>query len=249
VRILWHEVKAQQRLFWRSRELAFFTFALPLILYVLLASVNRDEEIDGVSGADYLLAGMIGYGAAAIGFGGLSILLVWRRELGILKRLRATPVPARTLIAGLLVAMLVSFAIETVAIVALGAGLFDASMPERPLSLAGLVILGAAAFAALGLGTAGLVKSADAVSPVVNAVYLPMAFLSGSFFSPEAFPELLQRVADVLPLTYYIQLVRGVMVDGEAIWFDPAALAVVAAWGLVGMVVAIRTFGWEPRQR
>jgi hypothetical protein len=73
VRLLWHELRNQQRLFWRNRELAFFTFMLPLILYVMLGSVNRDEQIEGVSGGDYLLAGMIGYGAAAIGFGALAM--------------------------------------------------------------------------------------------------------------------------------------------------------------------------------
>ena len=249
MRLLLHELKAQQRLFWRSRELAFFTFALPLILYVMLASMNQDDQISGVSGPDYLLAGMIGYGAAAIGFGGLSIVLVLRREAGILKRLRATPLPAWTYVAALLVSILISFAIETLSLVALGVGLFDASTPDRVVSIAALVVLGAAAFAALGIAAAGLVRSADAVSPAVNAIYLPMAFLSGSFFSPEAFPEFLQRIADVLPLTYYIELVRGVMVEGERIWDDPSALAIVTAWGVAGMLVAIRTFGWEPRER
>ena len=65
-----HELRAQQRLFWRSRELAFFTFALPIILFFLLGSVYGDDEVDGIAGAEYLLAGMLGYGAASTAFAG-----------------------------------------------------------------------------------------------------------------------------------------------------------------------------------
>ncbi|HZB23479.1 MAG TPA: ABC transporter permease [Gaiellaceae bacterium] len=249
MRLFLHELRNQQRIFWRSRELAFFTFMLPIILYVMLGSVNRDEEIDGVRGSDYLLAGMIGYGAAAIGFGALAMMLVYRREDGTLKRLRATPLPAATYVAALLASIFVSFAITTLILFAIGVAMFDVGVPDRVGSLAVLIALGAAAFAALGLAAAALVKSDNAAVAVLNGLYLPMTFLSGSFFSPEAFPEFLQRVADVLPLTYYIQLVRDAMLDGEPFWADPAALAVVAAWGAAGALVAMRRFRWVPLSR
>jgi ABC-2 type transport system permease protein len=249
VRLYLHELRNQQRMFWRNRELAFFTFMLPLILYVMLGSVNQESEIEGVRGSDYLLAGMIGYGAAAIGFGALAMTLVYRREDGTLKRLRATPLPARTYIASLLTSILVSFALTTVLLYAIGLAMFDASFPTRLLSFAALIVVGAAGFAALGLAAAALVKSDSAAVAVLNGLYLPMTFLSGSFFSPEAFPEFLQRVADVLPLTYYIEVARNVLLEDEAIWSDLGALAVVAAWGVAGALVALRSFSWVPRSR
>ena len=73
MRIFLHEVRNQQRLFWRSRESAFFTFLLPILLLVLLGSVYGDDEIDGIPGADYLVAGLIGYGVVAVAFAGLAI--------------------------------------------------------------------------------------------------------------------------------------------------------------------------------
>ncbi len=249
MRVLWHELRNQQRLFWRNRELAFFTFMLPLILYVMLGSVNRDERIEGVKGGDYLLAGMIGYGAAAIGFGALAMTLVFRREDGTLKRLRSTPLPASMYIGAVLLSILVSFAIETGLLFTVGYSLFDVSVPERVLQVLALIVIGAAVFAALGLAAAALVKNDSAAVAVLNGIYLPMTFLSGSFFSPDAFPEFLQRVADVLPLTYYIEVVRDVMLKGEAIWSDPAALAIMAAWGAAGAIVALRSFDWMPRGR
>jgi ABC-2 type transport system permease protein len=249
VKLFLHELRNQQRLFWRNRELAFFTFMLPLILYVMLGSVQQDERIEGVRGSEYLLAGMIGYGAAAIGFGALAMSLVYRREDGTLKRLRATPLPASTYIAALLASILISFAITTLILFVLGALLFDVGVPHRIASVAALVVLGALAFAALGLAGAALVRSDSAAVAVLNGIYLPMTFLSGSYFSPEAFPEFLQRIGDLLPLTYYIDVARDVMLQNEPLWEHPGALLVVAAWGAAGALVALRRFSWVPLSR
>jgi ABC-2 type transport system permease protein len=249
VRLFLHELRNQQRLFWRNRELAFFTFILPLILYVMLGSVQEDERIEGVPGSEYLLAGMIGYGAAAIGFGALAMSLVYRREDGTLKRLRATPLPAWTYIAAVLASILISFAITTLILFVLGALLFDVGFPHRAASVAVLVVLGALAFSALGLAGAALVHSDTAAVAVLNGIYLPMTFLSGSFFSPDAFPEFLQRIGDLLPLTYYIQVARDVMLQGEPLWDHLPGLAVVAAWGAAGALVALRRFSWVPLSR
>lgn len=248
MRLFWHELRAQQRLFWRSRELAFFTFALPVIIYLLLGSVTQDEEMGGVAGADYLLAGMIGYGAISTAFAGLAIMLVIRRESGTLKRIRATPLPPATYVAAVLVSFLAVFAIEVVILVAIGRFAFDAHMPEEWLSLLLVLLLGTAAFAALGVGVAGLVRSAEGAGPVVNGIYLPMSFLSGSFWDPEAFPSLLQRIADVLPLTYFIALVRDVVVHGEELWQNWAQVGWIAGWGIAGLIVAVRTFRWQPNE-
>ena len=249
MRLFLHELKAQQRLFWRSPELAFFTFALPLILYVMLASVNRNDRVEDVRGPDYLLAGMIGYGAAATTFAGLAIILVIRRESGVLKRLRATPLPASTYVAALLVSMVIVFFLETVALVALATAVFDAEIPDRLGSLVALLLIGAASFAALGIALASVIRSGEGASAVVNAIYLPASFLSGSFFSPNAFPEALQWLGEALPLTYLIRLVRDVMLHGEPLWESPGSLAFLAACGVLGAVVAARTFSCEPRER
>ena len=249
MRLFLHELKAQQRLFWRSRELAFFTFMLPIILFFLLGSTYGDDEIEGVRGADYLLAGMLGYGAVSTTFAGLAILLVVRREQGILKRLRATPLPASTYLAAVLASIVLVFAIEAALMIAIGSFAFDTAFPERLLSLAVALLLGSVAFAAMAVGFSGLVRSAEGSSAVVNAIYLPLSFISGAFFSPESFPDFLQAIASLLPLTYFIELVRDVMLYGDDIWDEPLAVAVVTVWGAAGLVAALRWFRWEPRER
>src|SRR6266516_2124279 len=102
MRLLAHQLRGEQLLFWRSRELAFFTFLLPIIFFVLLGSVYGKDTIENAKGSRYLLAGMLGYGVAATAFAGLAITLVVRRESGVLKRLRATPLPAWTYVLAVL---------------------------------------------------------------------------------------------------------------------------------------------------
>ena len=198
---------------------------------------------------DRLLVGILGYGCANTAFAGLAITLVLRREAGILKRLRATPLPPATYLAAVLASTLVVFALQMALTVVLGVLLYDARGPESWAALVPVLLVGALAFAGLGVGLASLIRSAEGASAVVNLVVLPMAFLSGSFGSTEGYPGFLQAVSDVLPLTYLIRLVESAYVRGEALVDDPRAVAVVVGWGLVGLLVAWQRFGWEPRER
>jgi ABC-2 type transport system permease protein len=247
VSTLAHQLRAEQLVFWRSREAAVFIFIFPPMLFLLLGSVY-DGTIDGRPAADVLLAGMLGYGAANTAFAGLTIQLVVRRESGVLKRLRATPLPRWTYLCAVLLSSLAIFALQTVVILALGRFLFDAQLPERWLSLAGTVLLGVAAFAGIALGAAALIRSAEGSSAVVNVILLPMAFLSGAFGPTTDYPEVLQAIGDVLPLKYFIDVVEAVYLDDEPLWQQGGAIAVVLAWGLAGLLVAVRRFGWEPRE-
>lgn len=250
--VLAHQLAYEQRMFWRSREAAVFIFVFPLLLYSLLTTVYSGEiEIDGVevASADVLLAGLFGYGAANTAFGGLAIILVGRREAGMLKRLRSTPLPPATYIAAVLLSTLLVFALQAAGLLTLGSLAFGASAPANPLGFAGAVVLGVACFAGLGVGAATLIRSAEGVSAVVNVVLLPMAFLSGSFGPTSEYPAFLEAVADVLPLTYFLDVVNGVYLDGDSLFADPQALAIVSAWGAAGLVIALRRFSWMPRER
>ncbi len=246
--LFWHELRGEQKLFWRSRELAFFTFLLPIVFFVLLGSVYGSDRIQGLKGSSYLLAGMLGYGVAATAFAGLAITLVIRREGGILKRLRGTPLPAWAYITAVLGSTLFVYALESIALVLLGRGLFGVPWPHQIVSLVLTLLLGGVAFAAMGLALTAAVRSAEGSSAVVNAIYLPMSFISGAFFSPHSFPQFLRGIADVLPLTYFIRLVRDVMLRHQEIWDQPKSVVIVAGWGLFAAIVALRAFRWEPRE-
>ena len=246
--LLLHQLRAEQLIFWRSREAAVFIFIFPLLLFLLLGSVYEDE-IDGDPAASVLLAGMLGYGVANTAFGGLAITLVLRREYAILKRIRSTPLPPALYFASVLASTLLVFAVQAVALVVLGKLLFDAEIPSRLGSLAFTLLLGAAAFAALGVALASLIRSAEGSSAVVNVIVLPMAFVSGSFGPTDGYPAVLRAIAEALPLRHFVEIVNGIVLDGEHVWERPGAVAFLLAWGIVGLVVALRRFGWEPRER
>jgi ABC-2 type transport system permease protein len=248
VTLFWHELKTEQVLFWRNREAAFFTFFLPVIFFLIFGAIYGSDTIDGVHGASFLEAGMIGYGVASTAFAGLAITMVIRRESGVLKRIRATPLPPWTYLVAVLVSTFVIFLIEAVILIVLGRLLFHVALPPRALSLLGALVIGAGSFAALGLGLTGLVRSAEGSSAVVNFVYLPMAIISGTFFSPSRYPGFLKAIADVLPLTYFTELVRDVMVRHHHLWSNGTAVGVVLLWGAIGLVGAVRGFRWQPRE-
>ena len=242
-----HELRAEQLLFWRSREAAIFVFVFPLLLFVLLSAVYNGH-IYGRPASWALLAGMIGYGCANTAFAGLALQLVTRRELGILKRIRATPLPAATYIAAVLVSTLAVFALQMVALFVLGKLIKGTPFPAQYGSLVVALLLGAAAFAGLGLAAAALIRSLEGSSAVVNVILLPMAFLSGSFGPTRHYPQFLRAIGDVLPLKYLLNLVNAVYLHGRQVWDRPGSIAVLAAWGVVGLAVAATRFRWEPRE-
>jgi len=249
MRLFWHELRAEQRLFWRNREAAFFTFFLPVIFFLIFGSIYGNSQMSHHQGraAPFLEAGMIGYGVAATCFAGLGITLVVRRESGVLKRIRATPLPASTYLLAVLASTFVVFVIEAAIIVAIGRLLFSVAVPDNPFSLAATLLLGAIAFAAMGVGITSLVRSSEGSSAVINAVYLPMAIISGTFFTPKAYPEFLRVIAEALPLTHFTQLTRDVMVHHQHLWSDWGAIGVVVLWGGIGLAGALRGFRWQPQ--
>jgi ABC-2 type transport system permease protein len=243
-----HQVRADQLVFWRGRESAIFVFLFPVLLFLLLSTVYSGEY-RGRPLTDYLVPSLITYGVANTAFGGLAIILVLRRELGILKRLRATPLPAPTYLAATLCSILLVFVLQAAAIMALGRVLYEWHLPTQWPSLFAAFLLGALCFAGMGFGAASLIRSAEGASAVVNVITLPMAFLSGGFGPTRDFPEFLQAIADVLPLTYLVDIVQGVVYDEQPIWEQPVAVAVLLAWGVAGTLIAARFFAWEPRER
>ena len=247
MRLLRHQLKWEQRLFWRSRESAVFVFLFPILLFALLTAVYNGH-IDGRPASWALLAGMIGYGAANTAFAGLAITLVSRREIGILKRIRATPLPPAVYLTGVLVSIMIVFAIQVASLFALGRLLKSTPWPTHLLSLVLALALGAAVFAALGLAITGFIRSLEGSSAVLNVIVLPMAFLTGSFGPTRHYPKVLRAIGDVLPLKYLLDLIKGNYLHGQQFWDKPLAIGVLAGWGIFGMVVALRTFRWEPRE-
>jgi ABC-2 type transport system permease protein len=247
-RLFVHQLRTEQLVFWRSREAAFFIFLFPLLLFLLLGSVYS-KHYEGKPASWAVLAGLVGYGCANTAFAGLAIQLVLRREGGILKRLRSTPLPPATYIVALLVSTLLVFTLQTIALFLLGRALYGTPFPSAIGSFIATIVIGAAVFAALGVATASAIRSGEGSSAAVNFILLPMAFLSGGFGPTNGYPAVLRAIGDALPLKYFVQLVNAVYLHGHGFWTQPEALIVLGAWGAVGLALAVTRFRWEPRER
>lgn len=247
MRQLANQVRWEQLLFWRSREAAVFVFLFPLLLFTLLSALY-DGEIYDRPAAWGLLAGMLAYGAATTAFAGLALIIVARREMGILKRIRSTPLPAAAYLTAVLISITIVFALQALSLFLLGRVLESTPWPGHLFSLVLALALGAAAFAGLGLALTGFIRSLEGSSAVVNVIVLPLAFLSGSFGPTEDYPRALQAIGDVLPLKYLLDAINAIYLRGEELWDKPTAVAVLAAWGALGMAIAVKKFRWEPRE-
>jgi ABC-2 type transport system permease protein len=247
MRLFRHQLRWEQLVFWRNRESAVFVFLFPLLLFTLLTAVYTGH-IYGRPASWALLAGMLGYGVANTTFAGLALITVARRETGILKRIRGTPLPPTTYLTALLASIMIVFALQAAALFVLGRLLKSTPWPGHLVSLVLTLALGASAFAALGLALTGFIRSLEGSSAVVNVIVLPMAFLSGSFGSTRHYPQALRAVGDVLPLKYLLNAINGIYLHGQELWDKPTNVVVLAIWGGLGIAVAIRRFRWEPRE-
>ena len=143
--------------------------------------------------------------------------------------MRGTPLGPGTHLAAVIASTVVVISLQVMVQLVLGVYVLDADWPDRPLAFAFAILLGAAAFAALGLAVTTIVRTAEGSSAVVNAIFLPMAFISGVFFSTEEMPAFLEAISEVLPLTYFLDLIRASFVSGES--YTASALIVLVALG------------------
>lgn len=247
-----HQLRYDQTKFWRDPQAVFFTVAVPVVFLVIFAAVFGNETLDerqGLKVSTYYVPGIIALGVMSAGFVGLSIGIVEQRERGILKRLRSTPMPtavfilSRAGVAALLILLI------TVILVAIGRVLYGVRIPTT--SLPGVVLtlaVGTFCFCCLGFALSGVVRSANAAPAVANGIALPLQMISGIFFPVDQIPEGVLTVAKIFPVYHLAQaLLDGFDPNGPVSGLDPTALAVMAAWGVAGLLVAVQAFHWEPQ--
>ena len=240
------QVAAEQRLYWRNVSAAVFTFALPIFLLVVFGAVGRNDTIDGTPYPDFFVPGMLGMAIIVTTFAGLAITLTVRRDRGILKRVRGTPLPPATYLGSLITSIILVLVLEVLIVIGVGRLAFDVHLPRSLPGFLLLVVVGAACCSTLGLAVTRAVPNAEGSSAIVNAFYLPVLFLSGAFFPTHTLPTVVEWVTEILPMTHVIGSMRRLF-EGHALGGgDLAWLAVPIVWGIAGGLIAWRTFRWEP---
>ena len=234
----------------RDRQARFFTMMLPLIFLVIFVGIFGNNTVgpEHVKASTYYVPGLTAMAVIAGSFVNLVISVTTQREAGVLKRRRATPVPAWVIIAGRAVtAIAVSVAVSTM-LLAVGRVAYGVHLPTSTIPVvAATIIAGSATFCVLGYALSTAIGSADAAQPTTQAIMLPLYFISGVFIPNPSLPGWLQDVARVFPVAHlgdalhhaYDPAVHG----SGVVWSD---LGVLAAWAAVGLVVALRRFAWAP---
>ena len=237
--LAWEQFRLERKLFWRNPSAAFFNFILPLLLLLLIASVFAGDAGE----LEVLVPGIAGMSVMATTFNALSYNLTFLREEGILKRVRGTPMPAASYLGGLIGSAVLNACVQVALVVAIGNLLYGVDWPQDPLLLAGFTLLGVVCFAGLGIAFSHAIPNADSVPAYQNAVFLPLIFISGVFYSADDLPAALEAVAQALPLKHVIDGFSSAIVGGGT---DVAvAAAVVALWSAAGLFAAVRFFRWE----
>jgi ABC-2 type transport system permease protein len=241
----------------RNRQAQFFALALPVLFLVIFASVfggsGHTTQVAGgrIATSVYYVPGIITLGVIAACFGNLVASVTAQRERGVLKRRRATPVPAAAVIAGrVLTAVVVAVSMAAV-LLGIGWAAYGAHVPGRTaLALAVSVVIGAASFCCLGYALTSVIRDEDAALPTAMALMLPLYFISGVFVAVTALPRWLVDVGELFPVRHLANaLLVAYNPHTTGLGFAGLDLLIVAAWGAAGLVIALRKFSWQPRGR
>jgi ABC-2 type transport system permease protein len=246
-----HQFRFEQKAFWRNPAAVFFTVMFPVVVFLILAIVFDGETVDvrgGVDATTYYVPAIMTMSLISATMQSLAMTLVIAREDGRLKRGRGTPMPAWVFIAGRVGNAIVVGLMMLVLLAAIGALLYGTAVPwdRLPAILVALVV-GAASFCTLGIALTAAIPSQDAAAAIVNAILLPLYFLSGIFIPEDQLPSGVIAFADVFPVRHFFDAFFDAYVPagGSAVSWDN--LAIVALWGVAGLVLAIRFFRWTPR--
>jgi ABC-2 type transport system permease protein len=244
-RLLWHQIRYEQLSFWRNTQNAVFTFAFPVLFMTVLGLLMRGGTASsyfyGRTPVAYYMPTIAALSVIGTCYGQLAVVLAMRRQDGILKRVRATPLPAGLYFLGLLAHCLVVAVTDVALIIGIGA-LFGAPRPAHWLALAVTLAVGAACFCGLGVAVASLVRNAEAAPAVVQLVLFPLLFLSGTYLPIHS--AALNSAAGMLPIRPFNQALLAALNGSGLDWMH---LAPLAAWGVAGAVIGIRRFRWNPR--
>jgi len=247
-----HQFRYDQKAFWRNPASVFFTVAFPVILLLIFATVFGDQTLElrgGIETTVYYVPAIITLAVISATMQSLAMSLVIAREEGRLKRSRGTPLPPWVFIAGrignsIVVALMMMALIAVIGRVLYGVDIPWGQLPEIVLVL----VVGAASFCCLGIALTAAIPSQDAAAPIVNALLLPLYFLSGVFIPDDELPQGVLDFANHFPVRDFFQAFFDAYVPaGGDPGLDWGSLAVVAIWGVAGLLLAIRFFRWSPR--
>jgi ABC-type multidrug transport system permease subunit len=194
---------------------------------------------------DFLVPGLLGMNLMGSGMWGVGFVIVDMRVRKLLKRFIATPMKRVHFLWSMIGGRLAFMIPEVLVILGCGVLFFGIAVKGSVLAISVTSLIGAIAFSGIGLLIASRAQRIETVSGLMNLVMLPMWLLSGIFFSPDRFPALLQPLVQALPLTQLNYVLRAVILEGATLSSQALRLGVLALWGGISFVCALRWFRWN----
>jgi len=243
-RAAWRQYRLERKMFWRNPSAAFFNFLLPLLFLALFGAIFSDQQED----LQVIVPGIAGMAVMSTTFSALAMNITFLRESGVLKRIHGTPLPTSAYLAGIAGNAITNTALQIGLITVAGSAVFGLDWPQDWFALAVFVTLGVVCFASLGVALAHAIPNFDSAPAYVNAVFLPVIFISGVFYDADNAPRFLRDIAEALPLKHLIDGLSGAMVSGEGVASQGVALLVLGLWAAAGVLLAVRGFSWDARR-
>jgi len=241
----WRQYRLERRMFWRNPSAAFFNFVLPLLFLAAGGALLSGSQQD----LNKLIPAIAGMSVMSTTFTALAYNIVFLRERGVLKRIRGTPLPTVSYFGGVAANAVTNTALQIAIVILAGKLFFGIGWPLDWLSLIVFVIAGVICLAALGVAFAHAIPNFESTAAYVNAVFLPVVFVSFYVFDSSSAPGFLRSIADALPLKPLIEGLSGAIVTGSGLSGNLDGLAVIGIWGAFGLYLAVRGFSWERSSR
>jgi ABC-2 type transport system permease protein len=242
--LTWRQYRLERTMFWRNPSAAFFNFVLPLLFLIAGGAILHGNQ----SQLDKLVPAIAGMSVMSTTFTALAYNIVFLRERGVLKRIRGTPLPTGSYFGGVAANAVTNTAIQIAIVVLAGRLVFGIGWPQDWVELVVFVVAGVVCMASLGVAFAHAIPNFESTAAYVNAVFLPVVFVSFYAFDTAGAPGFIRTIADALPLKPLIDGLYGAMVSGSSLNDNLDALAVIALWGAGGLWLAIKGFTWEQRR-
>lgn len=249
------QVQAQIRTFFRIPVAAFFTLVLPIVMLVLINALVANGTVETANGAwktsHFITVGLAAFAAVSATYTNFANIIPVRRDQGVLKRWRSTPLPSWAYVAGMLGSSVVIALTGVIAILGLGVAAYGLEIQTAKLPAAFAVLtMGIITFSALGIAIGSMIPSPAAAPAIANGTILPLAFISNIFLPLENPPVWVDWLGAIFPLRSFVTSLQDAFNPTvEAAGMPWGSLLWMAVWAGIGIMGSVRYFTWEPKSR
>jgi ABC-2 type transport system permease protein len=244
------QVRYEQKAYWRNPMAAVFTLAFPVVFLVVVGTSAGGVSVPGTTLRydQYTVVAMLSFGLIAACYTNMAMTICNRRDSGMLKRMRGTPISIGSYIGGIIGSTLINVVVLAVVVVGIGMAFYHLHFPYHVAATLITLLVGIVTFGAIGLAVTVIVPNADAAPAVINGIYFPIVFISGVFY-PIGNRSVLSKIADYFPVRHMIKALVSAFEGGPGSGLRVGDLVVMAIWAVAALLFTARRFRWEPKHR